>query len=80
MLETIFITVLLIVALDRHITAKHYKECYEQMRRFYNDANDSNWRLRADTCRLRMDNYRLRMDNCRLRMASASVNNNKNKD
>ena len=46
MLETILITVLLIVALDRHNAAKLYKESYEQMKRFYNDVADENCRLR----------------------------------
>ena len=46
MLEAIIITVLIIVALDQHNAAKHYKERYEQMKRFYNDVADDNCRLR----------------------------------
>ena len=70
MLEAILVTVLLITALDRHNAAKHYKECYEQMKCFYNDVADDNCRLRIENCRFRI----------KYGLSSTFSDNNKNKD
>ena len=70
MLGAILVTALLIVALDRHNTAKHYKECYEQMKDFYNDVADDNCRLRIENCRLRV----------KYGLSSTFSDNNKSKD